>query len=129
MRLRKVADAEQRISSLPARSASKFTEKRARTGFAGPGIAAVRPEPDRSRADRALIFCFDAFSYAIRHPPRIKSGAGFSPKNVSSIKSALIKPDHDLIPLLGMICSENRFALSDYARMPCSRFLTDDTEI
>src|ERR1700736_598549 len=62
MRLRDVADAEQRISSLPVRSASKFTEKRARTGFARPGVAALRPESDQSSADRALIFCFDAFS-------------------------------------------------------------------
>src|ERR1700674_5120251 len=91
MRLRKVAEAKQGISSLPARSASKFTKKPARTGFAGPGLAGLRPEPDRFRTDRALIFCFDAFSYAIRRPPRIKSGAGFRLRTSPRIKSSLTK--------------------------------------
>ena len=119
MRLRKVAEAEQRISSLPARSASKFTKKPARTGFIGRGMAGFRPEPDRFRTDRALIFYFDAFSYAIPRPPWIKSGVGFRLRMSPSIKSALIKTGPRSHPFVGHnLFGKNRFPLSDHARVP-----------
>jgi hypothetical protein len=62
-------------------------EKAAETGFAEPGIAGLRPEPGRFRTDRAL---FDAFSYAVR---RLRTSR--------ALNLLWLKPDRDLIPLLG----------------------------
>jgi len=104
---------------LPARPVRKQVhEKAGERNLVPPALRASAGTGRLSRPGSNLLFltCFLARTGV---HPRLKSGPG-SAGNTLSIMTQLIKPDHALISLSGMIFfgTPARFPLSDYARVP-----------